>query len=206
VPKSPTNYINQVFGRWKIIKEHQRGIAMDHGKLRAKTRNFMVECTQCGYIKHSVTYKNIYYDKISHGCRTEWEKSFDGLMYGKTGLNLVGKEITNFRGLKFKVLAVRVPKPGEYDKFKTLLYKLQCPTCKTKKEIIHHQAINKDHSICSCWKKLPKQQPKTREEMLKDINDEFAWMLELNAQGQLINYLKNKFPDEKWDKILEDDY
>jgi DNA-directed RNA polymerase subunit M/transcription elongation factor TFIIS len=205
MPRSPEDRIGQIFGRWRIIAENERSVAIDHGKERLKTRNFKVECTQCGYIKNA-TYKNIYYDSINHPCKTEYEKSFDGIMYGKSGVNLVGIDVSNYRGLKFKVLSVRIPKPGEYPKFKTLVYKLECPTCKTKKDVIHHQVINKDHSICNCWKTLPKEQPKTREQIIKEIDDEFNWMLELNKQGQLINYLKNKFPDENWKEILEENY
>ena len=206
MPKSPENRIGQIFGRWKILEENQRGLSIDHGKTRLKTRFFKIECTQCNYRRESVSYKNIYYDKISHVCRTEWEKSFDGLMLGKYGVNIVGKQINNYRDFKFNVISVRVPQPGEYDKFKTLVYVLECPICEIKKNVIHQQLTKGDYSICQCWKKIPVPEAKTRQEMIKDIDDEFIWMLELNKEGQLINYLKNKFPHENWDIILKEEY
>ena len=205
MPRSPENRIGEIFGRWKIIKENDRGIAMDNGKPRAKLRNFMIECTQCAYIKQNVSYKNIYYDKISHGCKTEWEKQFDGLMHGKLGLNLLNKTVKNIYNLTYTVLAVRVPHKDEY-KFKTILYKLQCNLCKEKKEILHQSvASNGDFNFCKCKKNIVKES-KTREQIIKEIDDEIMWMLELNEQGQLINYLKNKFPeDELWEEILQEE-
>jgi hypothetical protein len=126
-------------------------------------------------------------------------------MHGKLGVSLVKQQITNYRGLKYTVLSVRVPKPGEYPKFKTILYNIKCNLCKKNKEVIHQQVSNGDHCICNCWKTLPKEQPKTREQIMKEIDDEFEFMLYLNAQDELMNYFMGKFPDESWDKILQED-
>jgi len=202
MPKAPENRIGQIFGRWRVIKELARGIGMDHGKPRLKTRNFEVECTQCGE-KRTASYKNIYYDKLNHGCKSEWEKSHDALLNGAYGKVLLGKEITNDRGFKFKVLKIRIPKPGEY-KYKTLIYSVQCVICGKTKQISYHGVNSGEFAICKCWKNAEVVQTKTRDEIMKEIDDEFEFMLYLNAQDELMNYLMGKFPDEV-NKILQED-
>jgi hypothetical protein len=206
MPRSPENRIGEIFGRWKIIKENDRGIAMDHGKPRAKIRNFMIECTQCGYIKESISYKNIYYDSINHPCKTEWEKEHEKMMHGKYGEQIVGQEFKNHYGVIYKLLKVSVPPQGKY-KYKTLIYKLECVGCGIKKDTIYQTFTTREFNFCKCRKNINiVKESKTREEIIKEIDDEIMWMLELNEQGQLINYLKNKFPeDELWEEILQEE-
>jgi ribosomal protein S27E len=205
MPRAPQNRIGQVFRRWRIIKENQRGIAMDHGKLRAKTRFFAVECTNCGYIKDNISYKNIYYDKISHkDCKTEYEKSFDRLLNGKRGYKIVGKPVYNERNQRYIVLSITIPPEGKYP-YKTLEYEIKCESCNKKHNVTYHSLSHGQYAVCACNNNTNKE-VKTRNQIVNDINDEFIWMMELNKEGQLINYLKNKFPDEEWDKILEEEY
>lgn len=205
MPKAPENRIGQIFNRWKIIEELPRGKAIDRGILREKTRFFKVECTKCGWVKDSVSYKNIYYDKISHPeCKTDWELEHETMMNGKYGRNIVNKVITNQYRVQFDVLGVKIPHNGQY-KFKTLIYTLKCKTCGAKKDnILHQQVANKDFNFCKCKDAL-KGAKQTREEIIRDIDAEFELMLLLHRENQLINYLQQKFPEECWQKILQDE-
>lgn len=205
MPKAPENRINQVYGRWKVVAENERSYSLDHGKIRLKVRNFKVECIKCGWIKESVSWKNILYDCIGHNCKDndEYIKSFDGLMNGQYGVSLIGKPAYNHYGTRHNILDVRIPEPDQYN-FKTLIYLVQCTQCKKKKTTIYHSIISKDFVVCKCHK-LKEEKTKNRLEMIREIDDEFEWMLELNKEGQLINYLMNKYPEENWEKILKDE-
>ena len=204
MPRAPQNRIGQIFGRWKIIKENQRGIAIDHGKLRSKIRNFSVECTNCGYIRENVSYKNIFYDKISHKeCKTQHEKDHEALLNGKNGTKVVGQIIKNDNDQPYRVLNVKIPPKGKYT-YKTLEYTIQCDDCGKKKMITYHSICHKKFTLCKCNKVV--KEHKTREQIIEEIDKEFEWMMELNRMNELTNYMMNKFPDENWDKILEEDY
>ena len=204
MPKKAEHRIGKVYGRWLVVAENHRSIGYDHGKQRLKTRNFKVECVKCGYIKESVSYKNIYYDHISHeGCENEWEKEHNGYLNGKLGYNLVGKIITSLKQIKHTVLNVTIPPKGKYT-FRTLLYQVECCDCKKRKNVIHQQVSNRDFNICKCWKKIETKKH-TKKQIVEMIDDEFTWMLELNKEGQLINYLMNKFPEENWEEIMKEE-
>lgn len=121
------------------------------------------------------------------------EDDYSHYLNGKYGTRLIGKKVPNQYNMLYIVHSIHIPEPGQY-KFRTVVFTLECELCNKVKELTYQTVITGTFNFCKCGKK--QKTKKTREEMIKEINDEYAWMLELNKTDQLIPYLRSKYPED----------
>lgn len=197
MPKQAEDRVGKTYGRWVVIKENKRTISKDNGIIYPKTRNFMVKCVHCGWVKENVSWKNVTYNKIGHKCindelqqQQQHIEKHQGLLNGrKWGLRMIGKIIENVKGIGHKINDVKVPPIGKYN-YLTLLYNLSCTRCRRKKDVIYQCVIAGEFSFCKC--EIIKKE-KTRAQMIEEMDNELNNMLELSRKNQLIDYLIEKF-------------
>lgn len=125
---------------------------------------------------------------------------------GDYGSILLGTIYVNKYNQQFEVINVRKPKDDEY-KYNTIEYNIKCLECYEVKKIIQQQIKQKTAVCLDCHrakrdtiKELRKEQDKkrnkkkqTKQEMIDEINNIFQYMVKLEKEGKLEEYILNKY-------------